>query len=195
MLIHFLPQFTQRVISITIFCCPIQTCIFPLKPNLVGIFILCSYTKFMLQVQIVFIDIYCTSTYVTRKPNVPKGVFFCGLSEIKFNIEPYVKIKSQLQNPLFQCERKHFISNLNIFPLTSLSDIVSINKLTLIQKNFSQCDVRTRYDVTDKTNNISFDDLNIHFHQYHSSTHWTCCDTSDNVCLTLQTAIILYMFV
>ena len=88
-------------------------------------------------------------------------MFFCDLSEIKFNIEPYVKIKSQLQNPLFQCERKHFIGNLDIFPLTSLSDFVSINKLTLIQKIFSQCDVRTHYDVTDKTNNISFDYLNI----------------------------------
>jgi len=40
-----------------------------------------------------------------------------------------------------------FIGNLDIFPLISISDIVSISKL-----------------ITDKSNNISFEGLDIHYH-------------------------------
>ena len=50
-------------------------------------------------------------------------------------------------------------------------------ELTLILKIISECD-----SVTDKNNNTRFEDFEIH---YHSSSHRTCCDTSDNVYLDL----------
>jgi len=82
------------------------------------------------------------------------------------------------------------------FPLMCAADKVWITELTLIHKNIrsvrnshvqeltlilkiiGQCD-----DVTDKNNNASLKDLDIH---YHSSSCRTCCDTSNNVCLDLQ---------
>jgi hypothetical protein len=51
--------------------------------------------------------------------------------------------------------------------------------------------LQTHFDITDKNNNASFEDLDIHYHS--SSLGQTCCDTSNNVCLNLQTAVILYM--
>ena len=63
-----------------------------------------------------------------------------------------------------------FISNLDIFPLISPSDIVSLNKLSLILKIIGQCDFK-----------------------YLMTCHQTHCDTSDNVCLDFKTAVILYL--
>lgn len=49
--------------------------------------------------------------------------------------------------------------------------------------------VTSHYDVIDKNNNVNCESLDIH---YHSSSHQTLCYTSDNVCLDLSAAIILY---
>ena len=46
-----------------------------------------------------------------------------------------------------------------IHNLISPSDIVSINKLTLILTHYHSVWVQTHYDVTNKNNNISFEDL------------------------------------
>ena len=45
---------------------------------------------------------------------------------------------------------------------------------------------QTQFNVTDKNNNASFEDLDMHYLYNHSSPCWTCCDTSDNVCLDLK---------
>ena len=77
------------------------------------------------------------------------------------------------------------------------TDKVWITKLTLIHKIIrlvgnSHAQVhrsirrKSHYDVTDKNNNASFEDLNILYHQNHSLSCQTCCDTSNNVCLDLQ---------
>ena len=71
-----------------------------------------------------------------------------------------------------------FIANLCIFPLILQRDIVSINRLTLILKIIGQC-------VTDKNNDVSYEGLDIHVHQYHCSSYRTSCYTSDNVLLDL----------
>jgi hypothetical protein len=42
---------------------------------------------------------------------------------------------------------------------------------------------QTHFDVTDKNNNFSFEDLDIHYHSSSCRTHYK---TSDNVCLKLQ---------
>jgi hypothetical protein len=47
------------------------------------------------------------------------------------------------------------------------------------------------YDVTDKNKNVQFEDLNIY---YHRESDRTRCDTSDNVCLNLQTDVILPVY-
>ena len=61
------------------------------------------------------------------------------------------------------------ISKLDIFSLILWSYIVC------------QCDVK--HNKHDKSNNVSFEYLYIH---YHSFTYRTRCDTGDNVCLKLQ---------
>jgi len=50
---------------------------------------------------------------------------------------------------------------LDILPLISPSDIVSMNELTVILKIIGQCQIH--YDVTDKNNSTSFQGLNIHY--------------------------------
>ena len=67
------------------------------------------------------------------------------------------------------------IGNLDIFPLIYPSDIVSINKLTLLLIINGQ----THYVFTDKNNNVSLK-VYVHYHQYHSSS------ASVNVCQDLQ---------
>jgi len=52
---------------------------------------------------------------------------------------------------------------LDIFPLISLSGIVSINELTLIMKIIHQYDVK-QYDVTKKSNIVRFEGLDIQYH-------------------------------
>jgi hypothetical protein len=52
-----------------------------------------------------------------------------------------------------------------------------------IGRGVRRYDILTHFDVTDKHNNASFEDLDIH---YHSSSCRTFCDTSDSVCLDLQ---------
>ena len=65
-----------------------------------------------------------------------------------------------------------------IFFLWSHSDIVVINKLTLILK---------KHDVPDKNNDVSFEDLNIHYHQ-------TRCDTSQIMSVsTFKPLVIIYI--
>ena len=63
--------------------------------------------------------------------------------------------------------------------------VTRMRKNWLILKIIGQCDV-DHFDVTDKSNNASFEDLDRHYHHYHSLSCQTCCDTSDNVCLDLQ---------
>ena len=46
---------------------------------------------------------------------------------------------------------------------------------------------------TKKTNNVRFEDLNIHNHWYHSSYHRARCDTRDNVCLIYIYIYTLYL--
>jgi hypothetical protein len=48
----------------------------------------------------------------------------------------------------------------SIYLIICLYDILCINRLTLILKIFGQCD--TFYDVTDKSNNVSFEGLDIY---------------------------------
>ena len=71
-------------------------------------------------------------------------------------------------------------------PLISLSDIVSINKLNSDSENYLSVLHQTHYDVTNRSNNVNYEGLNIHYHWYLSSSYWTCCDTSSNVCLDLH---------
>ena len=80
----------------------------------------------------------------------------------------------------------HFIGKFNIFSV-DVSDIVSINLVTLILENISQRDVTLQHlGNKDKNNNISFEGLDIHYQQYHYSSYQTLCDTSNNVCLNLE---------
>jgi hypothetical protein len=72
------------------------------------------------------------------------------------------------------------------FPLISLCDIVSINVLTMILENRGQCDITLWRLINDKNNNVSIEDLNIH---YHNSSYQICCNTSDNVCLDFQNCL------
>ena len=89
------------------------------------------------------------------------------------------------------------IWKLEIFPLMCAADKVWINELTLIHKNIrsvrnSHAQVyqsiwcKPHYDVIDKNNNVSSEDLDRHYHKYPSSAYRTCWDISDNVCLNLQ---------
>ena len=71
-----------------------------------------------------------------------------------------------------------FIGNMDIFPLIQPSDIVIINKQT---GNYWSVWHETNSDVIDKNNNVSFEHLNKHFHQYCSLSCHTRCNTSDNV--------------
>ena len=75
-----------------------------------------------------------------------------------------------------------------MFPLISLSDIISINRLTLTVENIDQCDVTVLHFIPKKTNNDKFESIVIHSHQIHSSSYLSPCDddTNDNVCLDLQ---------
>jgi hypothetical protein len=51
---------------------------------------------------------------------------------------------------------KHFISNLDMFPLISQM-IFYINELTLILKIIGQCDVKHNDATNKKTNNVMFE--------------------------------------
>ena len=88
-----------------------------------------------------------------------------------------------------------FICNLYIFPLISLSDIVSITKLTDTENYWSVWH-QTYDDFTDKNN--SFEGFNIHYHYYHNSFYQTHCDANDDVCLGLHNcrySIYLYILI
>jgi hypothetical protein len=66
-------------------------------------------------------------------------------------------------------------------------DIVIINELNVILKIISQCDVKPIMTYkTNKTKNVSFDDPNIHCHQYQCSSNRSWCDASDSACFDLQ---------
>ena len=58
-----------------------------------------------------------------------------------------------------------FISNLNIIPVISQSDIVNINGLTRILKIIDQCYVKYIMTLLDKNNNIGFESIGLHFHK------------------------------
>ena len=96
----------------------------------------------------------------------------------------------------FDLSYNFFISNLDIFPLISLSDIVSINWATDTGNYRSVlCHIMTFN--TDINNNIRFEGLDIHYHNCHSLSYQIFCDTSDNVYLNLQNclySIYLYVF-
>jgi hypothetical protein len=64
------------------------------------------------------------------------------------------------------------IWKLEIFPLMCAADKVWINELTLIHKNIRSVR-KTHYDIIDKNNNVSSEDLNRHYHQYPSSAYQT----------------------
>ena len=68
-----------------------------------------------------------------------------------------------------------------IFSLISLNHIVSITGMTLMLKMIAQYDVRQIVPFTVKNNIVSFQCLEIHFHDYHSSFHRTRFDIGDNV--------------
>jgi hypothetical protein len=67
-------------------------------------------------------------------------------------------------------------------------DIVSINRLDT--ENYQSLWPQTYYDVTDKNNNLSLEGLDIYYLKYHRCTTGLGCDTTDNVCLDLHTAVI-----
>ena len=75
------------------------------------------------------------------------------------------------------------IGNLYTFPLISLSHIVSINRLTLILKIISQCDVK--HIMTFPIKRIT-SVLKVETDMHHCSSYLTCCHTTDNVCLYLN---------
>jgi len=77
---------------------------------------------------------------------------------------------------------------------------VWITELTLIHKNIrsvrnSHTQVyrsiwcKTHYDVTDKNNNVSSEDLDRHYHKYPSWSYRTRWDIIDNVCLDIQNCL------
>ena len=84
-----------------------------------------------------------------------------------------------------------FVGKFYIFPLISLSDIASINRLILILRNIGHI----MMSDTNKNNNVSFECLDIHYHQYNISQPIL----SDTVILaimsvsTFKSADILYV--
>ena len=64
-----------------------------------------------------------------------------------------------MSNDEFSCT----ISILNIFLLISQSDIVSINKLTLMLQNYWSVRRQTHCDVDDEIYNAGFEGLDIHY--------------------------------
>jgi hypothetical protein len=72
-----------------------------------------------------------------------------------------------------------FVGKLDIFFLISLSDITSINLVTLILNNIGQLMTFN----TDKDNNVRLEGPNTH---YHSSSFQTRCEAINNVCLDIQ---------
>ena len=77
-----------------------------------------------------------------------------------------------------------FICNLDIFPLISWGNIVTISERTVtLNVTISERTVlhQIHCDVADKNNGVSFDDLDIHYHWYDSPSYRTCCHTSDNI--------------
>ena len=71
---------------------------------------------------------------------------------------------------------------MGILLFISPSDIVIINELSLILKIIITCEVKQHCYVIHENNNVSFEELDIH---YHSSFNRNRCDTSDNVCVGL----------
>jgi hypothetical protein len=85
-----------------------------------------------------------------------------------------------------------FINNLDFFPSISLSDIFSFNLTDSDAEKYWSVRHRTYYDVTDRNNIVSFEDLYIPY----IFISITACpirlwDTSDNVCLKIYTYIFI----
>ena len=59
------------------------------------------------------------------------------------------------------------IDNLEIFPLISPCDIVTINKLSVIPKIIGQYEVNHTMTLPIKINNVCFKGLDIQYHLYH----------------------------
>ena len=66
-----------------------------------------------------------------------------------------------------------FICNLDIFPLISWGNIVTISERTVLHQ--------IHCDVADKNNGVSFDDLDIHYHWYDSPSYRTYITTGMTV--------------
>jgi hypothetical protein len=77
-----------------------------------------------------------------------------------------------------------------MFPLILLSDIVSINLVTLILGKYWSVWRNIMMFSTDEINNFHSKGLEIHYHYYHNSSY-----VSNNVCFDLQTAVILYIYI
>ena len=74
-----------------------------------------------------------------------------------------------LQRKKSQLESKknvfiEFISNLDIFSLFSPHDIVIIKEMTFDTENYRSMWRQIHSDVIDKNNNVSFENLAIHYH-------------------------------
>jgi hypothetical protein len=65
------------------------------------------------------------------------------------------------------------ISNFEKFSLISSNDIVSTNEPVLILKNIDQCDVKHILMLPVAIKTVVLD---IHYHEYHSSSCRTCCN-------------------
>ena len=77
------------------------------------------------------------------------------------------------------------ICNLDIFPLISTNDIVSINEMTDSENYQSSVMSNALWRYGWKING-SYEDLAVHYHRYHSSSCLTSCEISNNVCLDLH---------
>jgi hypothetical protein len=83
---------------------------------------------------------------------------------IEIHFQPFIFVfwnpcKSQQISSLYT-----FISNFNILPLISQSDIVIINELTLDTENYWSVSYQTHYDVADNFSNVYFEGLCKHYH-------------------------------
>jgi hypothetical protein len=77
-----------------------------------------------------------------------------------------------------------FICNLDIFPLISWGNIVTISERTVtLNVTISERTVlhQIHCDVADKNNGVSFDDLDIHYHWYDSPSYRTYITTGMTV--------------
>ena len=81
------------------------------------------------------------------------------------------------------------IDNLHIFPLWNCQ----CKRTDSDTENYWSVWRQIHFDVTDINNSVSFEDLYILYHLYDSSSYQTWCDTSNDFCLTLIAAVILYL--